>query len=278
MFIYLVLAYVNDISSTHVNYFESGKYPSNDYLNIIETFKSHKIVKRRAFELVRLETQFGKLHHHGRFLRPRNLGIDLQQDEALEDKYCQEKCNEDLRTGLDMVKAHSSFGSIGVPSVIDEDDLNLFCKIDGAHDECLKNCGFDIQFNMRDFVCIKKKSEMIYNLPCYVISSPDLRRNCGTHHCGPYGELSISLQGFSQRCRSLLCDLNCTKRVLINKCGQNEGKRALQFLVDYTKEQVFSWIKSATKEHEDFSNLENIIPQSCSRIFCPYFNTTQCEY
>uniref|UniRef100_A0AAF5DR53 Uncharacterized protein n=1 Tax=Strongyloides stercoralis TaxID=6248 RepID=A0AAF5DR53_STRER len=252
---------------------------NDNYINLIETFKSHKIIKRsRAFELVRLESQIKKFHNHEIFSKANNLGINLQQDEALEDKKCQEKCNEDLRTGLDMVKAHSSFGSIGVPSVLDEEDLNLFCKIDDNHDECLRNCGFDVQFNMRDFVCIRKKNEMIYNLPCYVISSPELKRNCGPQHCGPYNELSVSLNGFSQRCRTLLCDLNCTNRILANKCGQYEGQRAFNFLVDYTKEQVFSWIKSATEKERDIPNVQNIIPQSCARIFCPNFNITQCEY
>ncbi|CEF70851.1 Hypothetical protein SRAE_X000018100 [Strongyloides ratti] len=276
MFTYLILACVENTSSKHVDYFKSA---SSDYINLLETFKSHKLVKRsRAFELVRLESQIKRFHIHERFSRAKSLGIELQQDEAIEDKKCQEKCNEDLRTGLDMVKAHSSFGSIGVPSVLDEDDLNMFCKIDGRHDECLRNCGFDIQFNMRDFVCVKKRDEMIYNLPCYVISSSELKRNCGQLHCGPYSELSVTLNGFSQRCRTLLCDLNCTNRILVNKCGQNEGQRAFNFLVDYTKEQIFSWIKSATREEENISNIQNIVPQSCARIFCPNFNITKCEF
>uniref|UniRef100_A0A0N4Z7X1 Uncharacterized protein n=1 Tax=Parastrongyloides trichosuri TaxID=131310 RepID=A0A0N4Z7X1_PARTI len=219
-----------------------------------------------------------KFEDRERIARARKIGIDLQQDDALEDKKCQEKCNEKLRSGLDMVKAHSSFGSIGVPSVMDEEDLDLFCKFDGAHDQCLKNCGFDIQFNMRDYVCVKKRHEMVYNLPCYVISSSNLKRNCGPHHCGPYGELTISIPGFSQRCRTLLCDLNCTKRILVKKCGFDEGQRAFQFLVDYTKEQVLSWIKSATKNDENESDMQNVIPHSCARIFCPHFNTTMCDY
>lgn len=40
--------------------------------------------------------------------------------------------------GLDMVNAHSTFGSIGVPSVVNAQDLELFCKLDAAHDQCLQ--------------------------------------------------------------------------------------------------------------------------------------------
>lgn len=40
-----------------------------------------------------------------------------------------------------------------MPSVEDELDLQLFCRLDSEHDQCLQNCGYDIQFNMRDYVC-----------------------------------------------------------------------------------------------------------------------------
>jgi hypothetical protein len=54
---------------------------------------------------------------------------------------------------LQSFQAHTAFGSIGVPSVTEEIDLQMFCRLDTAHDRCLRDCGFEIQFNMRDYVC-----------------------------------------------------------------------------------------------------------------------------
>ena len=85
----------------------------------------------------------------------RDLGPPIDEDTK-----CQEKCNNELKTGLDMVKAHTAFGSVGVPSVVDELDLQMFCKLDTVHDRCLRECGFEIQFNMRDYVCRDRYREV----------------------------------------------------------------------------------------------------------------------
>jgi hypothetical protein len=89
--------------------------------------------------------------------------VDQQQpensddgEEEGEEEGCRRKCNDELRMGMDMVKvgmirkiiilnelflfhfkAHSAFGSIGVPSVVEQLDLLLFCRLDAAHDQCL---------------------------------------------------------------------------------------------------------------------------------------------
>lgn len=57
-------------------------------------------------------------------------------------------------------QAHMAFGSIGVPPVIDSTDLALFCRLDSQHDRCLRDCGFTVQFNMRDYVCKRHYQEV----------------------------------------------------------------------------------------------------------------------
>lgn len=79
---------------------------------------------------------------------------------------------------------------------------------------------------------------MVANLRCYERAASQLKRHCGPKHCGPYSELEISLSGFGQRCRTLLCDLSCTQSVLVNQCGRIPGMRASKFLTEYTRIQV----------------------------------------
>uniref|UniRef100_A0AC35G3M0 Uncharacterized protein n=1 Tax=Panagrolaimus sp. PS1159 TaxID=55785 RepID=A0AC35G3M0_9BILA len=175
-----------------------------------------------------------------------------------------------------MVKAHTAFGSIGVPSVTEEIDLQMFCRLDTAHDRCLRDCGFEIQFNMRDYVCRDRYWEMIANLPCYNQASHQLKRHCGGTRCGPYKELEVTLPGFGQRCRTLVCDLSCTRAILMRECGPPIGLRAYKFLLDYTRIQVTSWMTDTARINQKL--ISQIIPRSCSRLFCDRFDTSNCTF
>uniref|UniRef100_A0A914DK40 Domain of unknown function DB domain-containing protein n=1 Tax=Acrobeloides nanus TaxID=290746 RepID=A0A914DK40_9BILA len=227
-----------------------------------QIYSGHKLVKREeAFDLVKIEATFNK-NEEGRGFKRR--------DSVPSEEKCQEKCNDDLRAGLDMVKAHTSFGSIGVPSVNDRLDLIMFCRLDSAHDECLRRCGYEVQFNMRDFVCQTHFNEMIQNQPCYQRAAAFLKRRCGERRCGPYTDLELSVVGFGNRCRTLVCDLACSRTVLLRQCGTTNGSRASRFLVDYTKAQITTWMReTSTSMHLPISQ---IMPSSCARIFCPRFN------
>uniref|UniRef100_A0A158Q6M3 DB domain-containing protein n=1 Tax=Dracunculus medinensis TaxID=318479 RepID=A0A158Q6M3_DRAME len=122
------------------------------------------------------------------------------------DNICQSKCKEKFRTGFDMIKVHLAFGTIGVPSVIDEIDLMLFCRLDMQHDNCLKDCGFSIKFNIRDFIC------------------------------------------YAHRCRLLLCDLQCTKSAIFQANDAQSSRRAMEFLISYSRKQVEIIFFRKTKE------------------------------
>ncbi|KAK0393394.1 hypothetical protein QR680_000188 [Steinernema hermaphroditum] len=163
---------------------------------------AHKITKReKAFDLARIEAALEAEEDAERdMLDARNVHALSSRDQALQDDRCQTKCNDHLRSGLDMVKAHTSFGSIGVPSVIDETDLRMFCRLDAQHDHCLRDCGFSIQFNMRDYVCKDNFDLMLTHVPCYVFAAPVLKRQCGPSVCGPYADLEATLIGFANRC------------------------------------------------------------------------------
>jgi hypothetical protein len=189
-----------------------------------------------------------------------------------------------------MFYAHTSFGSIGVPSVFDQNDLVLFCRFDAENDQCLRNCGYEIQFNMRNYVCKDRFDEMLKNLPCYARAAPILKRLCGDKRCGPYQELELSLTGYATRCRSLICDLSCTNSVLLQQCGEEAGTQASRLLLDYTRVQVSkrtssllfeflkvsNWIRDAS--HQNNKPVRQIIPRSCSRLYCERFDVRNCTY
>uniref|UniRef100_A0A915DJ55 Uncharacterized protein n=1 Tax=Ditylenchus dipsaci TaxID=166011 RepID=A0A915DJ55_9BILA len=232
--------------------------------------------RERAFDLLKIETDLETAEEIERTgVSERSLPSRmLRRDDALNDERCQKRCNERLRSGLDMVKAHSAFGSVGVPSVLDQLDLQMFCRLDSAHDKCLRDCGYEIQFNMRDYVCRERYSEMVVNLPCYEQSAALLKRHCGASLCGPYSELEISLLGFAQRCRHLLCDLDCTQKVLVRQCGSASGTRAAKFLIDYSRAQVSTWMKDMAKNMN--KPIPQIMPASCSRLYCDRFDAQNC--
>lgn len=54
-----------------------------------------------------------------------------------------------------------SFGSIDVPSVVEQHDLELFCLLDRQHSQCVDECGYAVQFNLREYVCKRRFDEVI---------------------------------------------------------------------------------------------------------------------
>ena len=107
---------------------------------------------------------------------------------------------------------------------------------------------------------------MLTNLPCFNHASHQLKRHCGGSRCGPYKELEVSLLGFGHRCRTLVCDLSCTRAVLMRECGSPTGIRAFRFLLDYTRIQVrFPLILKNVK----ISLFRNIV-KSISRTFLSF--------
>uniref|UniRef100_A0A7E4ULM5 CPG4 domain-containing protein n=1 Tax=Panagrellus redivivus TaxID=6233 RepID=A0A7E4ULM5_PANRE len=245
---------------------------------MLNGYEGHKVIRRvkreRAFDLLRLERALDSALPDSSRLG--DIPVRDLKSAVDDDTKCQEKCNTDLKIGLDMVKAHTAFGSMGVPSVLDELDLQMFCRLDTAHDRCLRACGFEIQFNMRDYVCVDHYSEMLANLPCFNYASPQLKRQCGSRTCGPYKELEVSVLGFAQRCRSLVCDLVCTHRVLRTQCGGAAGVRAFRFLLDYTRTQVTAWMQDTARNSA--KSVADVMPRSCSRLFCERFDATNCTY
>uniref|UniRef100_A0A183F741 Alpha-1,6-mannosyl-glycoprotein 6-beta-N-acetylglucosaminyltransferase n=1 Tax=Heligmosomoides polygyrus TaxID=6339 RepID=A0A183F741_HELPZ len=153
-----------------------------------------------------------------------------------------ERCNKRLNVGMDMVNAHMAFGSIDVPSVMERRDLELFCQLDRQHTQCVDECGYSVQFNLREFVCRKRFNEMAGHLPCYARAAPVLSRHCRPR-CGEYLPLEHSPQGYAQRCRQLLCDHTCTNFIIDKVCPANEARRAGRFLLEFTRLQVSEILK-----------------------------------
>ncbi|EPB78598.1 hypothetical protein ANCCEY_02338 [Ancylostoma ceylanicum] len=122
----------------------------------------------------------------------------LRRDEVVSDARCLERCNNRLNVGMDMVNAHMSFGSIDVPSVVEQHDLELFCLLDRQHSQCVDECGYAVQFNLREYVCKRRFNEMLEHLPCYARAAPVLSRHCRPR-CGEYTPLQHTLPGYAQR-------------------------------------------------------------------------------
>uniref|UniRef100_A0A183D7C3 Clathrin light chain n=1 Tax=Gongylonema pulchrum TaxID=637853 RepID=A0A183D7C3_9BILA len=141
-------------------------------------FLQKRFKRERAFDLAHIESDLEEEE-----LRKARWEQSRAKDFALfRDKMCQDKCNDNLRRGLDMVKtsidqylvnsqliilkvlllkAHVAFGSIGVPPLVDGTDLKFFCRLDNQHSRCLHDCGFAVQFNMHDFICKRYYLEVV---------------------------------------------------------------------------------------------------------------------
>ncbi|CAJ0958794.1 unnamed protein product, partial [Mesorhabditis belari] len=194
-----------------------------------------------------------------------DLDGNVRRDEVMSDARCLERCNNQLNFGMDMVNAHMAFGSIDVPSVIGDQDLDLFCHLDHQHSECIDECGYSVQFNLREYVCRQRIAEMKTYLSCYAAAAPLLTRHCRPR-CGGYTALKHTLDGYANRCRQLLCDHVCTEFLLRKVCGSTRGKKASRFLLDFTKLQVDYWIRDYAIQNNQL--LSKTYPSSCARLQC----------
>ncbi|GMT15987.1 hypothetical protein PFISCL1PPCAC_7284, partial [Pristionchus fissidentatus] len=196
-----------------------------------------------------------------------------RRDFVVNDAKCLARCNKELTIGMDMVDAHSAFGSIDVPSVMSSKDLELFCALDGVHSQCIDDCGYSVQFNLREYICRRKRQEMIEFIPCYRTTAPFLARYCRPR-CGAYHPLEHSSTGYGARCRQLLCDHTCSEYLLRRVCGAEEGKRAAEFLLHFSRIQVDFWISDYARVHRE--NAAEIYPQQCMRLHCDGFDLKNC--
>ncbi|VDK85207.1 unnamed protein product [Litomosoides sigmodontis] len=219
------------------------------------------IGSKQAFGLAQIESNLAKEEKQRAQWELLQTGNPVQ----LRDGMCQKKCDEDLQLGLDMVKSHMAFGSIEMPSVIDESDHKLFCRLDDQHNWCLRNCGFTVQFNLNDFICKDHYQQMTSLLPCYRRVIPVLKRECGAKRCGPYINIDDTVIGHANRCRLLICDIECTTNVLIRHCADDYGQQAANFITNYTSKQVLFWMKDLIRE---LDQARATIPPSCSRLIC----------
>ncbi|KAL6734432.1 hypothetical protein Aduo_004974 [Ancylostoma duodenale] len=239
--------------------------------------KARHLQKRRApsaFQLARLQRDYDGDYDTGEFKDGRGKGDDsLRRDEVVSDARCLERCNNRLNVGMDMVNAHMSFGSIDVPSVVEQHDLELFCLLDRQHSQCVDECGYAVQFNLREYVCKRRFNEMLEHLPCYARAAPVLSRHCRPR-CGEYTPLQHTLPGYAQRCRQLLCDHACTNFILDKICPGEEAKRAAAFLLEFTRMQVDYWVRDFVRTHN--ISIEESYPSSCARLRCDDFTASNC--
>ncbi|KHJ99350.1 hypothetical protein OESDEN_00662 [Oesophagostomum dentatum] len=159
-------------------------------------------LKRRApsaFQLARLQRDYDEDYETNE-ISGGKAGRDetRRRDEVVSDAKCLDRCNNRLNVGMDMVNAHMSFGSIDVPSVIDRHDLELFCHLDRQHSQCVDECGYAVQFNLREYICKRKFNEMLSHMPCYARAAPLLSRHCRPR-CGGYNPLQHNILGYAQR-------------------------------------------------------------------------------
>ncbi|KAK5974739.1 hypothetical protein GCK32_009077, partial [Trichostrongylus colubriformis] len=240
--------------------------------------RSRYLQKRRApsaFQLARIQRDYDSDYESDDVGDRRGKEDEsLRRDEVLSDSQCLERCNKRLNVGMDMVNAHMSFGSIDVPSVVEKRDLELFCLLDRQHSQCVDECGYTVQFNLREFVCKKRFDEMASHLACYSRAAPVLSRHCRPR-CGDYTPLQHTPLGYAQRCRQLLCDHACTNFVLDKLCPSGEGENAGKFLLEFTRMQVDYWVKDYVLTHN--ISLNGAYPASCARLRCDNFSIRNCN-
>ncbi|CAO4364430.1 unnamed protein product [Caenorhabditis nigoni] len=193
-----------------------------------------------------------------------------RRDEVVNDAKCLQKCNNQLNIGMDMVNAHMAFGSIDVPSVVEKRDLEMFCMLDYQHSQCIDECGYSVQFNLREYVCRNRFPEMLQHLPCYARAAPALIRHCRPR-CGGYKALVHTQDGYSQRCRQLLCDHTCSTYILKRLCPDETGIAASNYLLEFTRLQVDYWMKDFTKQSK------SRIPLTCRKVQCRDFKLANCR-
>ncbi|CAB3411503.1 unnamed protein product [Caenorhabditis bovis] len=227
-----------------------------------------------AFSLARIQKEYDDDYETTDEIRsdPKtSLDGNRRQDEVVNDAKCLQKCNNQLNIGMDMVNAHMAFGSIDVPSVVEKRDLELFCMLDYQHSQCIDECGYSVQFNLREYVCRNRLKEMLHHLSCYSKASPALIRHCRPR-CGGYKPLVHTKEGYSQRCRQLLCDHTCTTFILNRLCPDNEGSAAARYLLDFTRLQVNYWMRDFAKETN-----RSRAPLTCRKLLCDGFKLGNCR-
>lgn len=226
-----------------------------------------------AFTLARIQKDYDDEEQvvEDRKVGKNSLDTSRKRDDVVNDEKCLQRCNDKLNIGMDMVNAHMAFGAIDVPSVVDKRDLELFCILDYQHSKCIDECGYSVQFNLREFVCRQRFNEMTTHMKCYSKAAPALIRHCRPR-CGGYKPLVHTMAGYSQRCRQLLCDHTCISYVLKKVCPGQEGEHAADYLLDFTKIQVDYWMRDATKESPSKS-----APASCKKLECRDFKLSNCR-
>ncbi|CAD6192229.1 unnamed protein product [Caenorhabditis auriculariae] len=234
--------------------------------------------KRRlpsAFTLARLQKKYDEDYETEsgeRQLGKNDVSGSRKRDDVVSDVKCLQRCNNRLNIGMDMVNAHMAFGSIDVPSVVDRRDLELFCLLDYQHSQCIDECGYSVQFNLREYVCRNRFPEMLKHLPCYARSSGSLIRHCRPR-CGGYKPLMHTAEGYAKRCRQLLCDHTCVSFILKRICPEEQGEAAANYLLDFTRLQVDYWMREYSK---DPTNTKSY-PTSCARLQCDDFRLANCR-
>ncbi|KAJ1370031.1 hypothetical protein KIN20_031662 [Parelaphostrongylus tenuis] len=226
-----------------------------------------------AFQLARIQRDYDLDYDAGEFGTSRERNSWLRRDDIVNDIKCLNRCNYRLDMGMDMVNMHRSFGSIDVPSVIERNDLKRFCRLDEEHTQCVEECGYVVEFNLREYVCKKRFDEMLSHLACYARAAPVLSRRCRAR-CGGYSPLHHSFLGYALRCRQLFCDHTCINLMLYKVCRVDEAKSAGAFLLDFTRMQVNSWLKHYARTFN--ISLEEVYPSSCAQLQCDGF-TRQCD-
>ncbi|WKX97623.1 hypothetical protein Q1695_013356 [Nippostrongylus brasiliensis] len=238
---------------------------------------SHHLEKKRepsAFLLARLQREYDTDYENEELGGRRGKSdVSMRRDEVVSDTQCLQRCNKRLNVGMDMVNAHMAFGSIDVPSVMERRDLELFCYLDSKHSQCVDECGYAVQFNLREFVCKKRFNEMAQHLSCYARAAPVLSRHCRSR-CGDYTPLVHTPEGYADRCRQLLCDHTCTNFILAKVCPRNEAQTAGRFLLEFTRMQVEYWIKDYVRTHN--VSVAHVYPSSCARLRCDDFSAKNC--
>ncbi|CAJ0581729.1 unnamed protein product, partial [Mesorhabditis spiculigera] len=209
-----------------------------------------------GFGLAYLQREFeDEEDYHDSSGRSAMLDGNIRRDEVLSDARCLERCNNQLNFGMDMVNV----------GVVGAQDLDLFCRLDRQHSRCVDECGYSVQFNLREYICRQRIGEMKKHLACYAATAPLLTRHCRPR-CGGYSSLKHTLDGYATRCRQLLCDHVCTDFLLKKVCGPQTGSNSSRFLLDFTKLQVEYWIRDYATQNSQ--QVTQVYPASCAKIQC----------
>uniref|UniRef100_A0A1I7W7F9 Apple domain-containing protein n=1 Tax=Heterorhabditis bacteriophora TaxID=37862 RepID=A0A1I7W7F9_HETBA len=202
----------------------------------------HKRKTPSAFSLARLQRDYEDDYENDpEFNNKGGADGSRRRDDVVSDTKCLQRCNNRLNIGMDMVNHR---------------DLNLFCLLDRQHSQCIDECGYSVQFNLREYVCRHRFGEVEIMLKL-----------------SDSNKWLITIY-FLFRCRQLLCDHACVNFILGKVCESGLGKKAANFLLDFTRLQVEYWV-------QDFAKSKNLspteaYPSSCARLQCDDFHAYNC--